>query len=422
MTNAIDIRNKLATVQVWLLVAVAATIPTRLTIVNSICILALIAVWLVGIILAGKVHLSEWKHFFILSSFFFVSLFSILYSSNLPPILSKLETRLSLAAFPMLFVVSEWRGRKMMEQVLWAFVAVCLLSAVVCTIDTFYRNYSNGIAYEAATSWNFSADNLVDRLGFHPSYFSIYCDFSIFILIYFYKQKKIGAVAMSAIIVFFIAFIFLLASRVGILAFVVVACLTILYEAYVHKKLMMGFGILAGFFVVCVIIGMNVFIVREKFNAMLNLNVNVYNEPFKMSKRWIQWESAVEIYKSSPLLGVGVGDLQDELDAIYARRNFQEGIEYGYNPHNLLLDTAAALGIVGVISVIVLFISCFRRAIRYKSLLYFQFLSLFLLISMVESSLSVQKGIIFFALFNTMFYVLLGRGLDPSSETDPVKS
>jgi len=390
--------------QTCILVLLAACIPLRWIIWSSILELTWVALVIVEVIYLRRPLFPYPKHLLFLSAFVLATAISILYSSNLPPVFSKLETRLSILALPLLFLASFKINEKVLHLILFSFAVSCTVISIVCLADTFYANYSNGVTFNNGNSWYFSSDNLVEKYGFHPSYFSIYCSTTVFIAWYFFRKKIIGLLPLVIIIVYYTAFILLLASRVGILAFAVVASLTMLYETWVAKKLWIGALMVVGFSGLMFLLIMNSYIAREKFYAMLGINVHQYNEPFRVNKRYEEWGAAFEVFKAHPIGGVGVGDMQDELQKTYAARGFSEGVENEYNPHNLVMDTAAGLGLFGLLTLVVLFGVSLASAWRSKNVLHLQVLILFLLISIVEASLSVQKGIIFFTFFNSLFY------------------
>jgi O-antigen ligase len=206
------------------------------------------------------------------------------------------------------------------------------------------------------------------------------------------------------LIIYLSIFQLLLVSRVGILSFVGLFVPSIIYEAYLAKRLLQGLLLVVIFLCGFFILGMNTQMVKDKFDALLNQNIHKYNEPFRVNRRFAQWESAMQVFMASPVFGAGTGDMQDELQKAYLKRGFNEGYENKYNPHNLFLDSAASLGILGLMSNLVLFAVSFHAAIKSRNLLYLQFLILFILISLVESTFSVQKGVAFFFFFNTIFY------------------
>jgi len=340
-----------------LLLTIAATLPTKWVNINSIAIISFVIVSGLDFLINRKKEIQfKMGIFLIFISFFLLTFLSIIYSTNLPPLLSKLETRLVVLAFPLALMGIPLVDKKNLEKVFAFFLISCLLISLLCLITIFNSNYSNGIEFHLSNTWFFSSDNLVEKLGFHPNYFSIYCAFSVFILFSFIKEKRINYWLAIVLCIYLFVFELFLALRVGILAFTLVFLLTIIYEFYIRKRLGLGIFLSGLTLGIIYLAGMNSQIVKDKFDALLNRNINVYNEPFRVNRRAIQWQSAIEVISSSPIVGVGVGDMQDELQKIYLEKNFAEGYDYAYNPHNLFLDSGVGLGILGILSNVILFV------------------------------------------------------------------
>jgi O-antigen ligase len=389
--------------QLLFLILIAVTLPVKAVQINSICILGLCGLWLIEKI-SNRQLLKAFVdvRFLALGALFLVYLLSVTYAQNKPYAFSHLETRFSLLVFPLIIFSSPGLTRQEINAILVAFLTMCLLTSLMCVCSTVYTNLCNGIAYTDANSWQYSNVTLVDKFGFHPSYFSVYCSFCIFILIHLYKSNTIRLWVLIGIGIYLIVFQLFLASRIGILAFVALAVITIIYEAHARNKLRLGllYSLLFSLLVVIGILSSN--IMKEKLFAMMNYNVHQYNKQFKVDNRLIQWQSALEVLQNNIWLGTSIGDLQAELVKVYAKRGFPEGYDNRYNTHNLFLETACSTGILGILSLICLFAFSIYSGIKYADTLYLQFLFLFTLLSLVEASLSVQKGVVFFSFFNTL--------------------
>jgi hypothetical protein len=216
-----------------------------------------------------------------------------------------------------------------------SFAVSCIIISLVCLIDTFYRNYSQGIAFFSDhyysensygiinthhDSWLFLNENLTRNYGFHPSYFSIYVIFSIFILLYvLFKNKNYSKLTIASFIfaiIYLMIFNFFLASRVGIISlFILVACSILLYF-YNKKKLLAGIMVTL-FFLFTISLLLQFFTpLKEKFKGLVSSST----ESFQYSGgsgRFELWGSAMEVIKGDLLVGVGTGNLQPVLQKIH---------------------------------------------------------------------------------------------------------
>jgi O-antigen ligase len=120
--------------------------------------------------------------------------------------------------------------------------------------------------------------------------------------------------------------------------------------------------------------------------------------------RLFLWKDAMEVVKEHPLLGVGTGDIKEALMAQYRKSGFELGIERNYSPHNQFLHTAVILGFAGVMLLISLLIVSGAVAWQKKNMIHMLMILIIFLNGFTEDILEVQKGILFFAFFNSFFY------------------
>jgi O-antigen ligase len=387
-------KSILQKVYLWTLIFVAVTLPTKWIQLNSFFIIVLFIIWLLDgdFVVRLKKTVSE-SSFIILTSFFFISVISLIYTSNLTDGFLGIETKISLFTFPLFILGPKRLEKSEIEIVLISFLASCVFVSLLCLGDTVYMNYLKGVSYSYSTSWSYSADNLIEKWGFHPSYFSTYCGFCVFITISLIRRGKVKTVVGIFLIIYLSLFQMLLASRVGIFASLLVITFSLIYEAYQKGKLLKGMILAFMILIVSLVSLYNFGTMKDKVNAMLNYKVNMYNEAFKIDGRLNQWKASIDIVKKHFVFGVGIGDRKDELQKEYVKSEYIQGYKNKYDSHNLFLEAAVTTGIF-----------LFIQAIKRRQSLYLQFLILFLMLSMVEASLSVQKGVVFFSFINTILF------------------
>lgn len=145
-------------------------------------------------------------------------------------------------------------------------------------------------------------------------------------------------------------------------------------------------------------------IIKGRLLAFTELLSNESSKWGSFHARFKEWQASFELVKSNPVWGVGPGDLMDELLKVYRQRGWVDFIEARYNSHNQLIQTTAGLGLPGMacLSCIILVSICW--SIKKKDVLYMGFLFVSICFSMTESTLEVQKGIVFFNLFNSLLF------------------
>ena len=117
------------------------------------------------------------------------------------------------------------------------------------------------------------------------------------------------------------------------------------------------------------------------------------------------WKNSLELIKQNPLLGVGTGDLKDELYRLYSENNYQYGMLKKPSPHNQFLHTSVILGFTGLLFLCAyLFIPLFL-AFKNRYWLYVFFLIIIIVNCITESILEREAGILLFVIMNTFFYL-----------------
>jgi O-antigen ligase len=119
------------------------------------------------------------------------------------------------------------------------------------------------------------------------------------------------------------------------------------------------------------------------------------------------WQNAIQLIKRNPILGVGTGDIKEELVKIYTENNYEYGIKERISPHNQFLHTGVILGGLGILLLLTYLVYPLFFSLKQRDWLYFFFLMSILMNCMTESLLERQAGILFFTVFNTCFYLRL---------------
>ena len=122
--------------------------------------------------------------------------------------------------------------------------------------------------------------------------------------------------------------------------------------------------------------------------------------------RYPVFKTCLEIIWDYPVFGVGIGDVQDVLKERYQENNFQEAFINNYNPHNDLLQIQVTTGIVGTIIYLFLIVQILKRAWTKRNIFMISFTVLYLITSLTESVLERNKGVIFFAFFISIVFIL----------------
>ncbi len=350
---------------------------------------------------------------------FFLHVVGLLYTSNFKYAGLDLEIKLPLLFLPIIFYF--YRSWINLINISKSFVLGCLISTIIMLINSFYIYLITGEIRA------FFYDNLA--LFMHTSYFSLYLCFCVILLMQylerFNNQKSLFTNRILVIlIIYFSFFILLLSSRSGMLI------LILIYVVYIFYLLMkwrwkylifwiLSFGI-SSFFIYdfsAVALGRlesiktqeyvnGEILQHDKNNKFGALNLTKPLDRInQQDERLTLIEISVYVIKKNFFLGVGTGDVKDELIKGYKYYNFQAGFQKQYNCHNQYLQFFVAFGFVGFFVFIfsIWFVYLSRLKNNWTNLFFLLILSLSFLF---ESILETKSGVEFFALFSSVFMAI----------------
>lgn len=347
------------------------------------------------------------KNLFLILGFYFLGFISLFYGNNTSNTWFNNEIKLSLFVFPISFLISNIDFKKSFRPILKSFVEGTIFAVILSLINALTSYY-----YDSDSSVFFYSD-----LSYfaHTSYFSLYLNFSIAILYYFWfspsKQDYIPPYLNFGLSFFLSLIILMLASKTGIITLLLVHLIGILFWVKKYQKFKQA-SILFGTLAIFISIGL--YSSPQVIDRLITMKESILNydgTPNSSSTiRIAVWTEALELIKEKPILGHGVGDVSDQLTNRYQEKGFIKLAKKHLNSHNQYLQILIGSGIIGFLYFLFLIIyPTIKIEVTVSKLLYFLFLILILVNFMTESMLETQSGIIFFAFFLTLFYSLLGE-------------
>lgn len=338
--------------------------------------------------------------------FFLMYVASVLYSSNAHEANFNIEKKMSLFIFPVIMYITPRISVSAFNRVLQTFVLSVIASctvALLISLSEYVRLKNTEVFYYHELSSN---------TGMHAGYLAMYLCFAISFLLFqqgnglgLFKRKIlwIGALVLLSI------YVLMLSSRlqIGIMCMIYIVYALKIGKLGASVPKAIGYSFVLGVFLLCLVLlfPKN----RERFKEAIN-----YNNEYALSKKWgegqmrkLIWTSAFEIIAQNPLIGVGVGDVQDELDRVYKKNDFISLTYFSntrFNAHNQLLETALAIGSCGIIVFLTLLVRMVRQGIKQNNTMLLAFICIFVLSSITESILERQNGIVFYSFFSMFLY------------------
>lgn len=349
-----------------------------------------------------KVSIIAKRKFILLLPFLFcLYSFSLIYSqhSGAP----YLEKKLLFLLLPLVMGSTQLSTNEILT-ILRIYVISCLVFTVVSVINAY-------IFYNLPTE-HFSIQHLPHQLStlLHAPYLSLLLVLSNLSILIINHNKPQFSTTDIVLVIWFSLFILILSSRTALF------CNCLLLITYLYIKLLKKNKVILFASILLVILGIIciTFIYFPHFQERVTGFSKVGNG---ISERVTVFQASLTVIKENPFFGVGLGDIQPELNKIYESWNLPKSF-FWLNPHNQYLYTCMAIGLPGVFFLIYLLISPLILALRSKEYLLSAFYFIFLFAFLTEVVLARFWGVAAFSFFYTIFTAYL---LDQKKETEDRK-
>lgn len=384
--------------------------------------------WIIGVavvfwILEGR-FTQKWERFLnqksllIFVGYFVLHILSLLVTENMPEGLHWLERKSGLWLLPLIIFTGPPISKKRKEILFFVFVMACLIGSLWCLGTGIFRYIESG---------NIEAlfyHNLSNGIGLNAVYMSVHLLTCIIILQYaieckdsrFFKKMRFLLIGTT---IFFVFFLYLLSSKMAIVL-LLMALITILVRN-IRRKWKLSFAIAMSLVFMVVLVFSSP--VKKRFSDVFQTNLTVLNQqqfffdsPFNgLTLRLLIWKISYDavVDEQAWVLGVGTGDAQNALDASYQKMGMYTGNAHlddtgylGYNCHNQYVQAFLERGLLGLISLVVLYSFYVFKGVKTKNSVLFSFVLLFVVFSFSESLLQRHAGSVLFATFVPLFLLI----------------
>jgi len=356
-----------------------------------------------------SMHWSAWKKnaFALLCfAFFLTYLISGLWSSNKAFWLAGTINKLPFAILPFAFLSAPLYRPKYQRVLVTGIVILQILvigySLVRLGLNTDY--YLEGYSYSRplpTTKYN-------DHIRFSLSL--VLSGLMICYLLFERKEERLSKwlrIFLAASLVLFIIYIHVLAAKTGLLNLYIAAIVYLVYKVSGRSRAL-AWTLAAGVAALPLIAYYTIPTFQTKVAYVIYeieriRSAQRYNYTLSDEGRMITYEIGAKAIAAHPLLGVGAGDVMDEMKQGYARYYPEVTPDQQYGPINQPMFTALCVGIPLALVLIVLMLSPFFMRMAESG--YLRITTLVMLLScMVESMLELQFGV-FAYLFFILFWI-----------------
>jgi O-antigen ligase len=298
----------------------------------------------------------------------------------------------------------------------FAFVIVVVLVCAACLVMSTIQYLREG-DYRV-----FYYHYLSQHMGLNAIFLSNYSVVSIIWLLYdrfilSADQKRLSIAATIAICLFLTGMVLLLSSKMVIFLLSLMLLVVLIYIGFLRRKLLLTIAIffwiaVFGSFVAIQMPFLHWRIAELRFKRYQG----TADDQNGFAARLVMWESAKELILLKPVTGYGIKSSKDKLMEKYKEKNFELGVQEGYNSHNQFLETTLMGGVIALALLLAMLGYISFRAIADRKMLLLLLLFHFLCVSMVEATFEVQQELIFFMFFIFLFHYHWPSGLTKRSK------
>lgn len=225
-------------------------------------------------------------------------------------------------------------------------------------------------------------------------------------------------IAMAILTFFNLIFLHVIGARTGLVGFYAALIVGLFYFMLARRQIVTG---LIGLALMALTATLTFTLVPSMKNRLENTRTDMQRyrtgqdiNHYSVSIRLEALKTAWTVFKKSPVIGIGAGDIRLAMKAQYEQDRSPLLLENRHLPHNQFVETAVMLGLIGLILLALIFVwPALYRAYDLRGL-FAVFMVLCFVSFQFESVLERQVGLTFFVLF----YIILARrnGADPETK------
>lgn len=290
-------------------------------------------------------RLQDKKYWFWIAIPFLLVVLSMPYSEDWDYLIERLRIKLPFLILPFAFAVTPPLKRKELHLIGFAFIGI-MLTVAAYVLFNYFNNYE---IINLRITQGKPIPTPSNHIRFSLSVAIAVLVSGAFTSHFYNKKNKVLAGVFGLVTLFLVIFIHILSVRSGLLAlYAAIGSMTLLW-IWKSKKWLLGSTVLLGLIALPFLalqfvpsLQKKAQYAQEDLKGMLSGNTKSYSD----GERLISWRAAFQIIKENPIIGVGAGDLKQEMKNKYIEQGNPEMFK---RPHCQWISIAVANGIIGVI-------------------------------------------------------------------------
>ncbi len=335
-------------------------------------------------------------HLYLLSGYVLLLGCSFLWSQDIQFFNERILIALPFLLLPFAFHSMKPFSKRWFDALLLLFIALCFLGMTWSLYHYIQHKeaFDAGYGFSQVIPTPFKNDHIRFSLAV---VLAICCSVQLIAT----TNLKLLKAVLTIFALFAIVYLHILSAKTGIVAFYLVALLFIgklIRQKSTRKK---GLLIVPFLFALPIIMYVGSATFRNKI-AYVNYSISQIQNANKEANisdegRLISYSYALDCIKAHPWVGIGLGDIRQEMKTHY-QQDFDNASVTVLLPHNQFLMLGMAIGLPGILYLLIMQLSLFRYVYR-RDFLSLLFLSIMFLAMMVEPLYETQYGTCMFLFF-----------------------
>lgn len=330
--------------------------------------------------------------------FFMWHLAGMLWANNMLVSYESVMRKLSLVAFPIILVCGN-RRMKIQLWIDWIIDVLCLLSLLLIA-----NSILKSVIHLEDNHWAYFFESEYSSF-LHRSYWATYCAIASAWSLHQFLCVKGSAWRLFTFLVLAIS-VLLTVSKAGVLLFFVLSAFAMAVSfsmSFRWKDFIVAIVALLGFLILFVFVPQIFGRFTEVSHALTTVKSSNNMSVESNAARVIMWKSSIDVICSNGWMGSGTGQVKEALYEKNIELNNQGVASERLDSHCQYLNTGVELGLVGMVLLIGILVTGFRRVRNSIGLSHTIMTLAFVLTMMFESFLESQAGIVPFSLLMCLF-------------------
>jgi O-antigen ligase len=336
-----------------------------------------------------------------LAAVFFVTLLSIIYTTNRPQAFTELGRQVTILLIPLIFCFNQLDLKKYRHNFLLIFSLGCTITIIYLFLKALFTIKYYHLPIKALASSAFTNHNFSEPLEIHATFFSMQIAIALIYLLYVFVKEKAKTYKFFLLICSGILAVGILQLSSKSIFIALLLIINIALPWFMLKgRSRIRFIIISTSLFIAVMAGIytrDVF--KERYITELKKDLSKSTDAELTDPRLARWGVAIGVGAQSPLIGHGAGTEIGLLKDPFFDHQFYRSYLAGLNAHNQFISFFIKSGIIGLLVYLFVLFFGIRTAIAKRDLLLLAFMVIITAVSLSENFLDVDKGIFFYSVF-----------------------